>query len=370
MTIGLYADDGSYNVTVVDSTPGVGATDLGKAEDAAHAGGDTGIAVFAVRQDTLGTPLATTTGDYIPLITDAFGALVTGPDGLAVGGTATSAATLFTQDMLGYESITTQVTSAGSACTITYETSEDQSTWFATLGLNAANVGASVPSSTSTTAVMLQFSRRGRYFRARVSTYGSGTVTIVGSLSKTPVPVTVSVAGLGTNAALSVRGPEAHDAAVNGNPLRVAARGLTANYTAVTTGDVADLVTTLVGALIQKPYAIPELDWTYAAASGGIVDTSDNVLKAAGAAGIRNYLTWIDLINTDTTVGTEVVVKDGSTVIWRTFIPASIAAVTQPMPVSFNFPTPLRGTAATALNVACITTSSQTYVNAGGYQAP
>ena len=40
------------------------------------------------------------------------------------------------------------------------------------------------------------------------------------------------------------------------------------------------------------------------------------------------------------------------------------------VPVSIQFPTPLKGTAATALNVACITTSAQVYVNAGGYQAP
>ena len=114
----------------------------------------------------------------------------------------------------------------------------------------------------------------------------------------------------------------------------------------------------------------PGTNWQYAAASGGIVDTADNVLKAAGAAGIKNYLTHIDIINTDATVGTEVVVKSAATVIWRTFIPASLAAVTQPVPVSFNFPTPLQSAAAEALNVAAITTSGQVYVNATGYQAP
>lgn len=110
-------------------------------------------------------------------------------------------------------------------------------------------------------------------------------------------------------------------------------------------------------------------DWQYAAASGGIVNTTDNVLQAAGPVGIRNYLDHLDVVNTDASVGTEVVVKDGSTVIWREFIPASIALVTQPMPAQFNFDPPLKGSAGTALNVAAITNSGQVYVNATGHQA-
>lgn len=110
--------------------------------------------------------------------------------------------------------------------------------------------------------------------------------------------------------------------------------------------------------------------WQYAAASGGITDTNDVTLAAAPAAGLRNYLTHLDIINTDATVGTEVVVKDGSTVLWRGFAPASLAAVSQPSIVSIVFPTPIRQpTTATALTAACVTTSSQTYINAQGYVA-
>ena len=39
-------------------------------------------------------------------------------------------------------------------------------------------------------------------------------------------------------------------------------------------------------------------------------------------------------------------------------------------PVDITFPTPLRGTAATAVNFACLTTGAQVYVNAQGYAAP
>lgn len=109
-------------------------------------------------------------------------------------------------------------------------------------------------------------------------------------------------------------------------------------------------------------------NWQYAAASGGITDTSDVTLVAAPGAGRRNYLCAIQIINTDATVGTEVVVKDGSTVLWRGFSPASIAAVTQPTMVSIVFPVAIRQpTLNTALTAAAITTSSQTYISAQGY---
>ena len=54
--------------------PGVGNTQLGKAEDAAHTSGSTGVMALAVRNDA-GTALAGTTGDYIPLTTDSLGRL-------------------------------------------------------------------------------------------------------------------------------------------------------------------------------------------------------------------------------------------------------------------------------------------------------
>jgi len=56
---------------------------LGKAEDAAHASGNTGVMALAVRNDA-GTALATTDLDYIPLGTDATGNLRVG------GATATA----------------------------------------------------------------------------------------------------------------------------------------------------------------------------------------------------------------------------------------------------------------------------------------
>jgi hypothetical protein len=69
------------DVDVLSVVPGTGATNLGKAEDAAHTGGDVGVMALAVRNDTPGS-LAGTDLDYAPLQLDSTGALrVTGGGG-------------------------------------------------------------------------------------------------------------------------------------------------------------------------------------------------------------------------------------------------------------------------------------------------
>jgi hypothetical protein len=184
-------------------------------------------------------------------------------------------------------------------------------------------------------------------------TQNPGPVAIVG----TPA---VSISGTPAVTA-NTSGPAAHDSAISGNPLRIAARALTANYTAVATGDVADLVATLVGALVVKPYAIPEADWQ---GTGSKTDLTDLQIKAQAAAGIRNYVTAVQIQNKGA-VATDVVIKDGSTVLWTGNFPASMVA-----PVPIEFPTPLRGTAATAVNIACLTTGANVLMNAQGFIAP
>lgn len=85
------------DVDVTRVIPGTTSTALGKAEDAAHSSGDTGVMALAVRQDTA-TQLAGTDGDYSPLITDASGRLH-----VNVGASAlpTGAATAAKQPALG-----------------------------------------------------------------------------------------------------------------------------------------------------------------------------------------------------------------------------------------------------------------------------
>lgn len=88
-TIGAKADTAVTDPTVSGSVVAVlkgiltflrvSPTGLGKAEDAAHVSGDTGVMGLAVRRDTAAASSGTT-GDYEPLQTDAVGRLrVTGP---------------------------------------------------------------------------------------------------------------------------------------------------------------------------------------------------------------------------------------------------------------------------------------------------
>jgi len=276
-------------------------------------------------------------------------------DGLSVSGTATSAAVLFTTSMLNYESITVQVTSAGTSCTITYETSDDNTNWVACLGLTVTNGGSNSYTTTSTTALILQFARKALYFRARVSTYGSGTVSVVGTLSKAPVMQ------LG---AIFLVGGVSSEGSTASNPVTIAAEARTSSKTSVSNAAIVRPIATTDGRLVTRQNSIPENEWQYAAASGGIVNTADNVLIAAAGANIKNYLTDLSVANANATAS-EIVIKDGaSTVIWRMYLAANAPIQ------SIKFSTPLQSTANTALNVACITTGTQTYINAQGYIAP
>lgn len=105
----------------------------------------------------------------------------------------------------------------------------------------------------------------------------------------------------------------------------------------------------------------PLAPWSYAAASGGITDTSDVTLAAAPGAGKSNYLTGIQVMNSSATA-TEVVIKSGSTVLWRAKFGASMI-----QPVNIEFTRPLIAANNTALTAACITTATVTYINAQGY---
>lgn len=177
-----------------------------------------------------------------------------------------------------------------------------------------------------------------------------------------------TVSGTGTSS-ITVQGTAAHDAAVSGNPVRAGARARASNVTAVASDDTVDVVATTVGVLVQKPYSIPEVDWSYPAASTGITNTTTAVvLVAAPAAGIRNYVTSCQLSADTLGAATELTIRDGAggTVIWRHKLQTAALAGLQ-----VQFPSPLRGTAATLLEVATLTAvTGGVYVNCQGYQAP
>lgn len=133
---------------------------------------------------------------------------------------------------------------------------------------------------------------------------------------------------------------------------------------AVAAADDGDFAELGLGVQVTKPFSTPDLDWAYAAAAA-ITTTADVALKAAAGAGLRNYITGLQIKNTHATVATEVVLKDGATVIWRGHLSA-VMVYNDIIP----FQTPLKTSANAALNFACITTGANVYVGAQGYVAP
>ena len=110
------------------------------------------------------------------------------PDGLTVQGTAASATTVVASSLAGFGGGTFHVISGGTGCTVTYEQSNDGANW-AVLPVIAANGSTTSPATTSTGGGIFAFASSAGQVRARVSTFGSGTVSIVLLLKRRPLNV-------------------------------------------------------------------------------------------------------------------------------------------------------------------------------------
>lgn len=96
--------DGSVSVSAV--TPGTSATSLGKAEDAAHSSGDTGVMALGVRNEANAT-LSGTNLDYTPIAVNSEGSV------RIVGSRAHDAAVQGNPVLTGFESRTSNPTAVG-----------------------------------------------------------------------------------------------------------------------------------------------------------------------------------------------------------------------------------------------------------------
>ena len=109
--------------------------------------------------------------------------------------------------------------------------------------------------------------------------------------------------------------------------------------------------------------------WQYAAASGGISNTTTAVTIKAAHATLRNYITSIQIAAEALGAATELAIRDGAggTVLWRTKIGTGGITAGE----AIVFPVPLKGTAATLLEVVTLTASvtGAVYVNCQGFVA-
>ncbi len=162
----------------------------------------------------------------------------------------------------------------------------------------------------------------------------------------------------------SVGGTVATNVAITANPVNLGAQAVSSENAAVTTARQVQLVADLVGKLIVLPYANPE-NFVSGAITSAMTGTTTTSLIAAPASGLRNYITQITVSNAHATVGTDVIIQDGSGGTTLYTIPAAAVyggAV-------LTFPTPLRQpTTATAIYCANVTTGASTKVSASGYK--
>jgi hypothetical protein len=165
-------------------------------------------------------------------------------------------------------------------------------------------------------------------------------------------------------AGLFVSGDTAHDAADAGNPVKIGGLARNADQTAVANSDRVNALFDLLGKQITLPYALPE-NFVSGAITTAMTGTTSTSLLAAPGAGLRNYITAIVVSNAHASVGTDVLLQDGSGGTTLMTIPAASAYGGAVM----TLPSPLRQpTANTALFAANVQTGSSTKVSVVGYK--
>lgn len=244
--------------------------------------------------------------------------------------------------------------------TLAFQGTLDNVNWFAI----TTTASAFAPGSTQALTATANATRVGMCtgfaaVRVTATAWTSGTASVL--IRAIPGGGAVSTLAM---ASTQVDGRAGRGVAQSGNPVVIGMRGATAAPTAVSNAQVVDLLATVYGVAITRPWSIPELCWSFACAAGGIVNTTDVPIAAAAGAGLRRYINRMTISNNSATA-TEFVVKDGaSTVLARFQLPANAPN----FPVAFD--PPLAGTANTAMNVACLTTAAAVFCNAQGFTAP
>lgn len=294
----------------------------------------------------------------------------------AISIAANSTASGSITDLNGYALATVQLTGTFTA-TAQIQITNDGTNWVNVTGSNSvinAATGAYMASGNLTATGIYQVDIAGVMgVRVITTAYTSGTIT--GTVRSTAATGQVSIDGtptvvVGSGTVTTVttcstlttlaNGQTAHSSASTGSPVRVGGRVITTLDTTLAQGDASDLAVSTGQQLLVKQFATSENDWQFV---GTVTTTTQTAIKAAGAASIRNFVTGITYQNTNATA-TTLLIQDGNTTILSISCAASMAN-----PVNLVFPTPLRGTAATAINYTAGTTGANVLLNVQGYQS-
>jgi len=349
----------------------------GFAEDSVHASGATGNFVLGIRRDSEDSPVDAA-GDYHPFVFNEVGRLKTaGAPAIysPITGAITASGQSVSADVSAVSNVVMYLTGTFAGHNVTFEGSIDGgTTWFGIQAVrtNANTVELVTGALAAAPAYAWELSVNAlTNVRVRATAHTSGTANwrfILGSYATEPIPAiqTHAVTGSGTftvggSAAASLGKLEdaVHATGDNGVPawgVRYETPGTAPTSAA---GDYGFIQIDDLGKQVVSPYA-PHVNQKQVALAA-ITDTNAVALFAAAGAGVRTYLTSITLVNTSATA-TVVEIRDNVTVIHRVYVPANGSA-------QFDFPTPLKGTANTAMNVACVTTATNTFISATAYNA-
>ena len=164
-----------------------------------------------------------------------------------------------------------------------------------------------------------------------------------------------------------VGGSAAAGAAVAGNPVPAGVKALSALPAVVDTGDVSYATADLLGRVVTVPHCTSG-DVTICNPAVVTDNAAHDVTANASGAGLKYYLAWVIVTNSDATVGTLVTLQDDNGTPVK-LCQGYAAAAGGGFCLSFPVAPPCTG-ANQKLQVICGTTSSETYVSCGVYKAP
>ena len=170
----------------------------------------------------------------------------------------------------------------------------------------------------------------------------------------------VDIGDVDVTSAVITGGAVAHDAADANNPIKIGlkAENALSGATMVADLDRTDAIGDLDGALIvRKNGTIGD----YVNGNASNTDGTSTQVLAAGASGIKHYITDVTLTNTSSS-NIYVELKDGTTAKWTFPVPANGG-------VTHHFATPIGGTAATAWNFDPSAAATTVYCSVAGFKS-
>lgn len=265
--------------------------------------------------------------------------------------------TVILLDTIGFNSVVVQLQGTFTG-TISFQVSNDTTTWAAVAGW--ATTGAAAPVTTATAVGQWVFPCAGRYFRVQVTTGGSGVPVAVVTLKSFAAwsPQSTPTMNIGAIGASTLA---AEDSAATTVPMLVGGIVRTALPAAtVVAGDAVRATFSRSGQLVFKQFAPGDLDFIV---NTTVTTATQTAIRAAQGANICQNVTQITYQNTNATA-TTLTIQDASATLIAISVPASMTLAQQ-----LTFPTPLRGSANAALNYTAGTTGASVLLNVTGFNS-